>query len=66
MTSLLAGGAVAILFATSAFAERGTDGTLNIMYWQAPSLMNPYLSGSTKEVDAAALVLEPLASYDKD
>jgi len=36
----------------------------NILYWQAVSNMNPYLSGGTKEVEAASLVIEPLANYD--
>jgi peptide/nickel transport system substrate-binding protein len=38
---------------------------LNLIYWQAPSTMNPYLSGGTKEVEAASVVLEPLARYDE-
>lgn len=38
---------------------------LNILYWQAPSTLNPYLSGGTKEIEAASLVLEPLAHYDE-
>ncbi len=40
--------------------------TLNILYWQAASILNPYLSGGTKDVDAAALVLEPLAWFNPD
>ncbi len=51
--------------AGQAGAERGSDGHLNIIYWQAVSLMNPYLSGGIKEVVAASMVLEPLASYDE-
>lgn len=42
------------------------DDTLNILFWQAASNVNPYLSGGTKELEAAALVLEPLARYDPD
>ncbi|VAV88290.1 ABC transporter, substrate-binding protein (cluster 5, nickel/peptides/opines) [hydrothermal vent metagenome] len=52
--------------ATNASAERGSDGTVNIIYWQAPSLMNPYLSGGTKELEAASMVIEPLARYNQD
>ena len=37
---------------------------LNIRYWQAVSTLNPFLSSGTKEVEAASLVLEPLANYD--
>ncbi len=39
---------------------------LNILYWQAASTLNTYLSGGTKDQDPAALVLEPLAGYDQD
>ena len=46
-------------------AEEG-DRTLNILYWQASSIPNPYLSGGTKDIDAAALVIEPLAVYDDE
>ncbi|MEM8647235.1 MAG: peptide ABC transporter substrate-binding protein [Pseudomonadota bacterium] len=49
----------------AALAERGSSGHVNIIYWQAPSTMNPYLSGGTKELEAASLVLEPLARYDE-
>lgn len=44
---------------------RGEGGTLSIIYWQAASTLNPYLSGGTKDTDAATLVLEPLARYDE-
>lgn len=39
--------------------------TLNILYWQAVSTLNPYLSGGTKDIEAASLILEPLARYDE-
>ncbi len=44
--------------------ERGRDGDLRIIYWQAVSIMNPYLSGGTKDLEAASLVIEPLGRYD--
>ena len=46
--------------------QRGAGGTLNILYWQAASTMNPYLSGGTKDIEAASVVLEPLARYDEN
>lgn len=53
-------------FATNmATAERGSDGQLNILYWQAPSILNAYLSGGTKDIEAASMILEPLAYYDE-
>ena len=36
---------------------------LTILYWQAPSLPGPYLSSGTKDQDAGAITLEPLAHY---
>ncbi len=47
-----------------AHAERGASGHLNIIYWQAPSTLNPFLSGGTKEVESASLVLESMARFD--
>ncbi len=44
---------------------RGQGGTLTVIYWQAPSNLNPYLSGGTKEIDASSVVIEPLARYDE-
>ena len=64
--SILMGGATSLAMAGAAQAERGADGQVNILYWQAPSIMNPYLSGGTKDLEAASLVLEPLARYDEN
>ncbi len=69
--SALLGAAAVTAFATQSFAdghqgERGRDGEVKIIYWQAPSTMNAYLSGGTKELEAASLVIEPLARYNTD
>ncbi|MEO1315714.1 MAG: peptide ABC transporter substrate-binding protein [Pseudomonadota bacterium] len=56
--------AIAALVAP-AQAERGADGQLNIIYWQAPSTLNPYLSGGTKEVESASMIIEPLVSFNE-
>jgi peptide/nickel transport system substrate-binding protein len=45
--------------------SRGTGDTLNILYWQAVSTLNAYLSGGTKDIEAASLISEPLARYDE-
>ena len=58
--------AVALSLVSAAIADRGTDGQLRVLYWQAPSILNPFLSGGTKDVHAASLVLEPLARYDEN
>ncbi len=54
---------VAGLLATS--CGDADDDTLTILYWQAPTIANPYLAGGNKDVDASALILEPLANYDE-
>lgn len=56
---------VAGLFTTSC-GNDDDDETLTILYWQAPTIANPYLAGGTKDVDAGALILEPLANYDEE
>ncbi|MDE0645193.1 MAG: peptide ABC transporter substrate-binding protein [Gammaproteobacteria bacterium] len=38
--------------------------TLKILYWQAPSILNPYLSSGTKDIESSSLIVEPLARYD--
>jgi peptide/nickel transport system substrate-binding protein len=58
--------ATAALVVSPALADRGEDGQLNILYWQAPSIQNPYLSGGTKDIESSSLVLEPLAYYDEN
>jgi peptide/nickel transport system substrate-binding protein len=44
---------------------RGRDGNVSIIYWQAPSILNPFLSGGTKDVEAASMIIEPLARYNE-
>jgi peptide/nickel transport system substrate-binding protein len=63
--TLILATAAAAMFATAAHAGRGTDGQLKILYWQAPSILNPFLSGGTKDVDASSIIIEPLAHYDE-
>lgn len=46
-------------------AERGGDGQLNIIYWQAASILNPYLSSGTKDIESSSMVIEPLARYNE-
>ena len=64
--ALLLGAIASTAMAPMAFAERGSDGNVSIIYWQAPSILNPYLSGGTKDSESASLVIEPLARYDQD
>ena len=41
----------------------GQGGSATLLYWQAPTILNPYLSRGTKDAEAASLVIEPLAEY---
>ena len=60
---LLLGAAAAFTLAPAAMAERGADGDVKIIYWQAPSILNPYLSGGTKDIESSSIVIEPLGRY---
>jgi peptide/nickel transport system substrate-binding protein len=44
-------------------AQGGEEVTL--LYWQAVSTLNPFLSGGTKDLHGASPILEPLARYDE-
>ena len=44
---------------------RGVGDRLTLVYWQAPSNLNPYQSGGTKEIEASSPILEPLARFDE-
>ena len=63
--ALLLGAIASVGLAQGAIAERGSDGNVSIIYWQAPSILNPFLSGGTKDVEASSIVIEPLARYDE-
>jgi peptide/nickel transport system substrate-binding protein len=64
--SLLLGAVASMALAPAAFAERGADGEVKIIYWQAPSILNPFLSGGTKDVESASMIIEPLARYNEN
>lgn len=66
MKSVLLGAACAMSLSGAAFAERGSDGALRVLYWQAASVLNPYLSTGAKDVDPASMVIEPLAVVGDD
>ena len=38
--TLLMGAAASVAIASSVAAERGSDGNVSIIYWQAPSILN--------------------------
>ncbi|WP_305972177.1 MULTISPECIES: peptide ABC transporter substrate-binding protein [unclassified Mameliella] len=66
LKTLMLGAAAAIALAPAAFAERASDGDVKIIYWQAPSILNPFLSGGTKDVESSSMIIEPLARYNEN
>ncbi|OAN72953.1 peptide ABC transporter [Rhodobacteraceae bacterium EhC02] len=66
LKTTLLGAAALVALAPAAFAERGADGHVNIIYWQAPSILNPYLSGGTKDLESSSMIIEPLGRYDEN
>ena len=47
-------------------ADTASDSkSLRMLYWQAPTTLNPHLSTGIKDNEASRLVLEPLASYNE-
>lgn len=65
LKTLMLGAAAAVALAPAAFAERASDGDVKIIYWQAPSILNPFLSGGTKDVESSSMIIEPLARYNE-
>ncbi|MEH2005271.1 peptide ABC transporter substrate-binding protein [Nostoc sp.] len=47
-------------------ASDPSSNTLRLLYWQAPTILNPHLSQGLKDFHASRVTYEPLASYDKD
>jgi len=46
--------------------RRGGGGALKVLWWQAPTLLNPYFGTGTKDQDASRIFYEPLAGFDPD
>jgi peptide/nickel transport system substrate-binding protein len=46
--------------------QRGGGGALRLLWWQAPTLLNPHFAVGTKDADAARIFYEPLAGWDAD
>jgi peptide/nickel transport system substrate-binding protein len=46
--------------------RRGGGGLLRVLWWQAPTLLNPHFAAGQKDLDAARIFYEPLAGIDPD
>ncbi|MEL6439784.1 MAG: peptide ABC transporter substrate-binding protein [Cyanobacteria bacterium J06621_8] len=44
--------------------DQQSSNTLKLLYWQAPTILNPHLSTGFKDAEASRITLEPLASYN--
>lgn len=59
-----------VVFLSAMFCCRSlaadSDYTLHLFFWQAPTMLNPHLTGGFKDLNAARVTYEPLASFDKD
>jgi peptide/nickel transport system substrate-binding protein len=47
-------------------ARRGGGGPLKLLWWQAPTLLNPHFGTGTKDLDGSRIFYEPLAAFDPD
>ena len=67
-TQLLALGGVA--HAATPFTYKptkvGGGGTLKLLWWQGPTLLNPHFATGTKDQDGSGLFYEPLAGWDEE
>ena len=46
--------------------KRGGGGSLKVLWWQAPTLLNPHFAVGTKDQEASRIFYEPLAGFDPD
>ncbi|HTU54948.1 MAG TPA: peptide ABC transporter substrate-binding protein [Acetobacteraceae bacterium] len=67
-TQLLAFGGVAMAETPFTYkpTKAGAGGTLKLLWWEAPTLLNPHFATGTKDQDASRLFYEPLAAWDPE
>src|SRR5579883_586770 len=46
--------------------KRGGGGALKLLWWQAPTMLNPHFATGTKDQEATRIFYEPLAGWDND
>jgi len=46
--------------------RRGGGGALKLLWWQAPTLLNPHFAVGTKDAEGSRIFYEPLAAWDGD
>ena len=55
-----------LLVCDQAWCDAALEDTLRLFFWQAPTMLNPHLTSGFKDLEAARLSYEPLASFDAD
>ena len=67
-TQMLASSGVAVAAEKPVYkpTKRGGGGPLKVLWWQAPTLLNPHFATGTKDQDASRIFYEPLAGWDGD
>src|SRR3954451_4855426 len=67
-TQLLAMGGVAYAQSEPAYKpnKRGGGGTLKLLWWQGPTLLNPHFANGTKDQDGSRVVYQPIAGGTED
>ena len=63
---MLASSGVAVAAPKFAYKPKkaGGGGTLKLLWWQSPTLLNPHFAVGTKDQDGSRIFYEPLASWD--
>jgi peptide/nickel transport system substrate-binding protein len=46
--------------------KRGGGGALKVLWWQAPTLLNPHFAVGTKDQEGSRIFYEPLAGWDRE
>lgn len=62
----LGGLSIASTQPVAAQGARGGGGVLKLLWWQAPTLLNPHFGTGTKDTDASRIFYEPLANWDAE
>jgi len=52
--------------AAAGVGQAGGGGLLRLLWWQAPTVINPHFALGGKDTDASRVCYEPLADYDRD
>jgi peptide/nickel transport system substrate-binding protein len=63
-TATTAPATAVVASSTIGTSGRGTGDVLRLLFWQAPTILNPHLSVGTKDLSASRIVYEPLATFN--